>query len=97
MDFLNQARNLLDNLKKTSVKLTEIKKDIETASPDKLEDLYAEEFEVMVEITDIFDLLDLYLDRLEEDESNTFISNRLRIQAELILGEFDIYELDGSN
>ena len=91
MDFLDQARNLLNSLKKRIKELEEIKNELRTVSNENLEALYAEEFSVAMEISDVFETLSIMLDKMEKSEDTNFIANRLRTQAEAIIGEHEEY------
>lgn len=92
MEFLDQARALLNTLKKRANELEEIKIELETASLENLEVLYAEEFEIAVEMSDVFETLTIMLDKMSENEDSRFIANRLRTQAELIIGAHKEYD-----
>ncbi len=91
MDWLEQARNLLESLKRRSRELEEIKFELNNAGVDELQHLYEEEFKVAMEMSDIFETLNLTLDRMEQNEDSEFIASRLRTQAEAIIGGFEEY------
>lgn len=97
MEFLDRARSLLENLKRSSRHLEYIKEDIKTAGPDELVQLYVDEFEKIVEISDIFDTLMLVLEKLEETGDNTFIASRIKAQAESIVGKVESYDIRRDN
>jgi hypothetical protein len=44
-----------------------------------------------MEMSDIFETLNLTLDRMEQNEDSEFIASRLRTQAEAIIGGFEEY------
>ena len=91
MEHLEQARSLLDLLKRRSRELEEIKQELNDASIDEMEALYAEEFRVAMDISDVFETLNLLLDRMTENEDNMFLASRLRTQAEAIIGNHTEY------
>jgi hypothetical protein len=95
MEHIDQARNLLESLKRRSRELAEIKEELCGASVDELEALYSEEFKVAMEMSDIFETLNLTLDRMEQGEDAAFIASRLRTQAEAIIGNHSEYEFKG--
>lgn len=97
MDFLERARNLLENLKRSSRHLEDIKSDLKTAGPDELTQLYADEFEKIVEISDIFDTLMLVIVKLEEHGDNKFLASRIKAQAESIVGGVENYDIRRDN
>lgn len=92
MEFLERARSLLETLRKRARELDEIKEEMRVASFENLEVLYAEEFDVAIEMSDIFETLNLMLDKMEESEDSAFIASRLRTQAEIIIGEHTEYD-----
>lgn len=94
MEFLDQARGLLENLKKNARTLEQLQKEMDVASNDSMERLYGEEFEIVIEMSDIFTTLTLILDKMMENEDSSFVANRLRTQAESIVGGQDKYEFD---
>lgn len=93
MDFLEQARNLLDTLKKRSQDLEEIKLQLKNAPVESLEQLFTEEFETAIEVSDIYYTLNLILDKMLSNEDTVFIAKRLKNQADLIIHEHQEYDL----
>lgn len=93
MDFLDQARNLLNTLKKRSEDLEEIKIQLKNAPVESLEKLFAEEFEIAVELSDIYYTLNLILNKMLLNEDTIFIAKRLKNQADLIMYEHEEYDL----
>lgn len=97
MEFLERSRNLLENLKRAARNLGYVHDDLKTATDDELEALYDQEFDLAMEMTDIYETLVLNLNKLEENEDHKFIASRLRAQAESIIGAHSEYDIRRDN
>ena len=94
MKDIDQARNLLVTLKELDKAVSDIEKDMTTGEYPYLEQ---ERMLLIMDISDTYEKLLSVLKRMSKDKNNTFIVNRLKKQAELIIGGVQTYDSNTSH
>lgn len=85
--LIDNARASLEEMKRISKRLSEIDKELKVNN-NNFEQLYGEQFKLIMDISKEFEQMSDILDHLEkQDEGLIFLVRRLRQQAEVLIGE----------
>jgi hypothetical protein len=89
--LIENARTLLDDMKKTAKQIKEIDEKLEKSNSYD-HDLSGEQFRLSIDIIKLYEKMENILVALECDEQTMFIARRFRIQADELVGKKREYD-----